>query len=57
VAAPTSLCPVVAFASVAAQLSFRVIVHLAVFAGECGLLCSKQQQGFSTAWHTAQPWP
>lgn len=32
-AAPTSLCPVVAFASFAAQLSFKAVLHLAVFAG------------------------
>jgi hypothetical protein len=33
-AAPTSLCPVVAFASWSAQLSFKAILHLAVFGGE-----------------------
>jgi hypothetical protein len=34
VAAPTSLCPVVAFTSWAAQLSFKALMHLAVFGGE-----------------------
>lgn len=34
VAPPTSLCPVVAFTSWAAQLSFKALLHLAVFGGE-----------------------
>lgn len=29
----TSMCPVVAFASVAAQMSFKLVLHLAVFGG------------------------
>jgi hypothetical protein len=32
---PNSLCPVVAFASFAAQLSFKMVLHLAVFGGGC----------------------
>lgn len=32
--APTSLCPVVALASFAGQLTFKAVMHLAVFAGE-----------------------
>lgn len=36
VAGPTSLCPVVAFTSFAAQLSFKAVLHLAVFAGGYG---------------------
>lgn len=35
-AGPNSLCPVVAFASFAAQLSFKMVLHLAVFGGGCG---------------------
>lgn len=35
VAGPNSLCPVVAFASFAAQLSFKMVLHLAVFGGGC----------------------
>jgi len=34
-AAPTSLCPVVGFYSFVGQLSFKAILHLAVFGGEC----------------------
>lgn len=60
VATPTSLCPVVAFASVASQLSFRVIVHLAVFAGECKSegCCATRSNTEITAQHgacSAQP--
>jgi len=33
-AAPTGLCPVVGFSSFVGQLSFKVILHLAVFGGE-----------------------
>lgn len=41
VAGPTGLCPVVAFASFAAQLSFKAVLHLMVFAGGlCLVLCS-----------------
>jgi hypothetical protein len=47
---------VVAFASVAGQLSFRVIVHLAVFAGECGVhLEHVVTRLYCAAWCTAQP--
>lgn len=46
----------VAFASVAGQLSFRVIVHLAVFAGECGVhLEHVVTRLYCAAWCTAQP--
>jgi len=33
-AAPTGLCPVVGFSSFMGQLSFKAILHLAVFGGE-----------------------
>jgi hypothetical protein len=42
VAGPTSLCPVVAFASFAAQLSFKAVLHLMVFSGG---LCRVQGLG------------
>jgi hypothetical protein len=40
VAGPNSLCPVVAFASFAAQLSFKMVLHLAVFGGGCSGWCT-----------------